>query len=54
MLDVTTESVTSALKRARAGLQHQQPAAGREPPPAPGSPAEEQIRFGLPRSLPRR
>src|SRR6266581_1836857 len=43
MLEVTTESVTSALKRARASLQHQHPAAGREPPPAPGSPAEEQI-----------
>jgi RNA polymerase sigma-70 factor (ECF subfamily) len=43
MLEVTTESVTSALKRARASLQHQHPAAGREPPPVPGSPAEEQI-----------
>ena len=44
MLDSTTESVTSALKRARASLQRQpQLTAGREPPPAPGSPAEEAI-----------
>jgi RNA polymerase sigma-70 factor (ECF subfamily) len=44
MLEVTVESVTSALKRARATLQRQQPtAAGRQPPPAPGSPAEEAL-----------
>ncbi len=44
MLEVTVESVTSALKRARASLQRQQsPAAGREPAPASGSPAEEAI-----------
>ena len=44
MLDSTVESVTSALKRARASLQRQQPpAAGREPPPASGSPAEEAL-----------
>jgi RNA polymerase sigma-70 factor (TIGR02960 family) len=44
MLDSTVESVTSALKRARASLQRQQPpAAGREPPPASGSPAEDAI-----------
>ena len=44
MLDSTVESVTSALKRARASLQRQLPAAaGREPPPASGSPAEEAI-----------
>ena len=44
MLDSTVESVTSALKRARASLQRQlPPAAGREPPPASGSPAEEAI-----------
>jgi RNA polymerase sigma-70 factor (TIGR02960 family) len=44
MLDSTTESVNSALKRARASLQRRQPAdAGREPPPAPGSPAEDAI-----------
>ena len=44
MLDTTVESVTSALKRARASLQRQQPAdASREPPPAVGSPAEDAI-----------
>jgi RNA polymerase sigma-70 factor (TIGR02960 family) len=44
MLDSTVESVNSALKRARASLQRQQPPAGdREPPPAAGSPAEEAI-----------
>ncbi len=45
MLDSTVESVNSALKRARASLQHQQqpPAAGREPPPAAGSPAEDAL-----------
>src|SRR5205809_2374 len=44
MLDTTVESVTSALKRARASLQHRQPAdARREPPPAVGSPAEDAI-----------
>jgi RNA polymerase sigma-70 factor (ECF subfamily) len=44
MLDSTVESVTSALKRARASLQHRRMTAdGREPPPAPGSPAEEAI-----------
>jgi RNA polymerase sigma-70 factor (ECF subfamily) len=44
MLDSTVESVTSALKRARASLQRQQPpAAGREPPPAGGSPAEDAL-----------
>jgi RNA polymerase sigma-70 factor (ECF subfamily) len=44
MLDSTVESVNSALKRARATLQRRQlPAAGREPPPAAGSPAEDAI-----------
>src|SRR6185369_3663608 len=44
MLDSTTESVTSALKRARASLQRrQQSAAGHQPPPAAGSPAEDAI-----------
>src|SRR6267154_5037915 len=44
MLDSTIESVNSALKRARASLQRQQPpAAGREPPPASGSPAEDAL-----------
>src|SRR6201985_437861 len=38
MLEVTVESVTSALKRARASLQRLRPGeGGREPPPAPGS-----------------
>src|ERR1700677_1245146 len=44
MLGVTLESANSALKRARASLQRrQQPAVGRQPPPAPGSPAEDAI-----------
>jgi RNA polymerase sigma-70 factor (ECF subfamily) len=44
MLDSTVESVTSALKRARASLQRRPPAAGgREPAPASGSLAEEAI-----------
>jgi RNA polymerase sigma-70 factor (TIGR02960 family) len=41
MLDSTVESANSALKRARASLQHP-PAAGRQRPP-PSSPAEEAI-----------
>ncbi len=44
MLESTVESVNSALKRARASLQRRHPAAvGREPPAAPGSPAEDAI-----------
>jgi RNA polymerase sigma-70 factor (ECF subfamily) len=44
MLDSTTESVNSALKRARASLQRRQPAsADRQPPPVAGSPAEEAL-----------
>ena len=44
MLDATVESVNSALKRARAGLERQRPpAAGREAPPAAGSPSEEAL-----------
>ena len=44
MLDSTVESVTSALKRARASLQRRlPPAAGREPPPAGHSPVEDAI-----------
>jgi RNA polymerase sigma-70 factor (ECF subfamily) len=43
MLEVTVQSVNSALKRARASLQRRQPAAGRQPPPAAGSPAEDAI-----------
>jgi RNA polymerase sigma-70 factor (ECF subfamily) len=42
MLDTTVESVKSALKRARAGLQHRRlTVADREPPPAADSPAED-------------
>ena len=44
MLDTTVNSVTSALKRARASLERAVPPAGeREPPPAPGSPAEQAL-----------
>jgi RNA polymerase sigma-70 factor (TIGR02960 family) len=44
MLDTTVDSVKSALKRARAGLeQRRPPTADREPPPAAGSPAETAI-----------
>ena len=44
MLDVTVDSVNSALKRARASLQRRhQPVAGHQPPPAAGSPAEDAI-----------
>jgi RNA polymerase sigma-70 factor (TIGR02960 family) len=44
MLDSTVESVKSALKRARAGLQRRLPPAGvREPAPAPDSPAEQAV-----------
>jgi RNA polymerase sigma-70 factor (ECF subfamily) len=44
MLDSTIESVTSALKRARAGLDRRRPrAAALEPPPAAGSRAEDAI-----------
>jgi RNA polymerase sigma-70 factor (ECF subfamily) len=44
MLDSTVGSVNSALKRARASLERQRTAGARgEPPPAPGSPAEDTI-----------
>ena len=43
MLEATVQSVNSALKRARASLQRRQPAAGHQPPPAAGSPAEDAI-----------
>jgi RNA polymerase sigma-70 factor (ECF subfamily) len=44
MLESTVASVNSALKRARAGLQHSLPAAGDgEPAPAPDSPAEQAL-----------
>jgi RNA polymerase sigma-70 factor (ECF subfamily) len=44
MLDSTVESVTSALKRARATLQRRPPRAGDgDAPPAPDSPAEQAL-----------
>ncbi len=44
MLDSTVESVTSALKRARARLERQRLlTGGHEPPPVPGSAAEDAI-----------
>jgi RNA polymerase sigma-70 factor, ECF subfamily len=44
ILDTTEESVTSALKRARAALErHQRSSSRREPPPPPGSAAEQQL-----------
>ncbi len=42
MLDSTVDSVNSALKRARAGLQQRLPE-GRESPPAPDSTAEQDL-----------
>ncbi len=42
MLDTTVESVNSALKRARAGLERRVPSGDeRQPPPAPDSPTEQ-------------
>jgi RNA polymerase sigma-70 factor (TIGR02960 family) len=44
MLETTEESVTSALKRARAALQRRlASSAGNEPPPPPNSAAEQQL-----------
>jgi RNA polymerase sigma-70 factor (TIGR02960 family) len=43
MLEVTVQSVNSALKRARASLQRRQPAAGHQLPPAARSPEEDAI-----------
>jgi RNA polymerase sigma-70 factor (TIGR02960 family) len=42
MLEVSDESVTSALKRARLALLRR-PVAGQEPPPAPGSDVERDV-----------
>lgn len=51
MLDSTTESVYSALKRARAGLERGLPAGGwQEPPPAPDSPVERALVDGFVRA----
>jgi RNA polymerase sigma-70 factor (TIGR02960 family) len=43
LLDTTEDSVTSALKRARAGLKRLGPASSPAPPPEPGSPAEREV-----------
>ncbi len=44
MLDTTDESVTSALKGARASIQEQLPSTpDRQPPPAPGSATEQHL-----------
>ncbi|MDX6366381.1 MAG: hypothetical protein QOK30_1457 [Nocardioidaceae bacterium] len=44
MLDTTEQSVTSALKRARATLRRETPASeGRQPPPLPDSPVEQEL-----------
>jgi hypothetical protein len=43
ILETTEESVTSALKRARATLRRLPPAGAREPPPAPGSAVEADL-----------
>jgi RNA polymerase sigma-70 factor (ECF subfamily) len=51
MLDATVESVTSALKRARARLQRRiDERAPREPPPPPGSRAEQELAARLTRA----
>jgi hypothetical protein len=43
MLDTTEQSVTSALKRARATLSRELPSGDQEPPPPPNSPAEQEL-----------
>jgi RNA polymerase sigma-70 factor, ECF subfamily len=43
MLDTTEQSVTSALKRARATLARELPSPDQEPPPAPGSLADQEL-----------
>lgn len=52
MLESTEESVTSALKRARAAMGSRlAPPGQREPPPLPGSPAEQQLVARLTRAF---
>jgi RNA polymerase sigma-70 factor (ECF subfamily) len=51
MLDTTEQSVTSALKRARATLARELPPAGQEPPPPPMSPAERELAARLARAF---
>jgi RNA polymerase sigma-70 factor (TIGR02960 family) len=43
MLDTTEQSVTSALKRARAALARELPGGSHEPPPPPNSAAEQEL-----------
>jgi RNA polymerase sigma-70 factor (TIGR02960 family) len=43
MLDTTEQSVTSALKRARAALARELPGGTHEPPPPPNSAAEQEL-----------
>ena len=50
LLDSTEQSVTSALKRARATLFREMPAAD-DPPPAANSPAEQELLTSLVRAL---
>jgi RNA polymerase sigma-70 factor (ECF subfamily) len=50
MLDSSEESVTSALKRARAALQHRLPAGGQPPPPAANSAPEQELLARLTRA----
>jgi RNA polymerase sigma-70 factor (TIGR02960 family) len=52
ILGASVGSVTSALRRARATLQHRlEPPAGREPPPPPGSAAEQALIAQLTRAF---
>ena len=43
MLETTEQSVTSALRRARATLSRELPSGDQEPPPTPNSPAEQEL-----------
>jgi RNA polymerase sigma-70 factor (ECF subfamily) len=51
ILDASEESVTSALKRARATLRRELSTEGREPPPAAASPTEQRLLARLARAL---